>query len=177
MRKCDYVREARNCTAGSPSPFATGDYGCEWPTGSAQCAAPRECQNCTNLSGYGGSSVGIAAALCAPTNVRAVLQADLLATDAFHAPARPTFLVFNPHVETVSVDVAVPGCGIVHWATTPAEAPAPAAGRGGACSVVDADSGAVLASGVAAPGVAAIDVPPGSARVIVCVPDGPGAAL
>ena len=115
LRACNFVRERGNCSASSPAPFATGDYGCEYPTGSPQCATSPP-PPCTNLAGYGGASVGIAAALCAPTNAFAVLQADLLATDAFHSPAYPTFLVHNPHAEAIRVEVAVPGCAIVHWA-------------------------------------------------------------
>ena len=169
LRACDYVRERANCTADSAAPFATGDYGCEYPSFSPECAiTPRECPNCTNLCGYQGGSVGVAAALCAPTNVRAVLQSDLLATDAFHAPAFPTFLVSNPHAEAVSVAISVPGCGLVHWAT-------PRDGRAGAaprsCAVTDASSGAVLARGAAAGGSATIDVPPETALVVVLVPE------
>jgi hypothetical protein len=183
LRACDFVRERGNCTADSPAPFATGDYGCEFPTGSPQCATSPP-PPCTNLAGYGGASVGVAAALCAPTNALAVLQADLLATDAFHAPARPTFLVHNPHAEAIRVEVAVPGCALVHWAGAGAAgepaAPAPAAaaaaaavaGDNGLCAVMDAASGAVLARGVAAGGAAEIEVAPDTALVIVCVPDG-----
>ena len=172
LRACDFVRESNNCTSNSPSPFQTGDYGCEYPTGSPSCAnRGPPCPSCTNLAGYSSASIGIAAALCVPTDVRAVLQADLLATDLFHAPAFPTFLVANPHAETVTVSVAVPSCALVHWS---------AAGRGHAdaasslCAVVDANSGAVLARGVAAPDSVAIDVAPDSAVVIKCVPDADG---
>jgi hypothetical protein len=168
LRACDFIREAQNCTPGSPSPFAIGDYGCEYPTGDARCSLPRECPNCTNLSGYDGASVGIAAALCVPTSMPAVLQADLLATDFFHAPAYPTFLVHNPHPVDVQVEVAVPGCALMHWAA--------GAGTGGGaqvqtCAVVDTATGELLARGVTAPGATTIGVTAGTARVISCVPD------
>ena len=168
LRACDFVREAANCTPDSPSPFATGDYGCEYPTGDPRCSLPRACPNCTNLSGYDGASVGIAAALCVPTNVTSVLQADLLATDFFHAPAYPTYLVHNPHSSDVQVEVAVPGCALVHWA---AGSGAGAGGEAQACAVVDTATGEVLARGVSAPGTTTIGVPAGAARVISCVPD------
>jgi len=166
LRSCDYVRELESCLNGTAAPFATGDYGCEYATGSPRCADPAP--PCTNLAGYGGASVGVLASLCAPTNVRAVLQADLLATDRFHAPARPAFLVYNPHAETICAEVAVPGCALVHFA---AEAPAATAAAAGLCAVTDKATGRVLARGVAPGASASIDVPPDTALVIELVPD------
>ncbi len=166
LRACDYIRELGNCS-GSAAPFATGDYGCEFPTGSTKCSDPAP--PCTNLAGYSGASVGILAALCAPTDAFAVIQADLLATDVLHAPAFPTFLVHNPHAETISVTVAVPGCTLQHWASTEGRE-----GRrtviGEVCDVVDSNSGGVLARNVAAPGHALISVAPDTAVVFECVP-------
>ena len=171
------MRELGACV-GTAAPFATGDYGCEWPTGSSNCSDPAP--PCTNIAPYGGASVGILAALCAPTNAFAVLQADLLATDAFHAPAYPTFLVHNPHAEAIRVEVAVPGCALVHWASEGTGAGADGAGAAGVgaglCAIADGASGTVLARGVAAGGSAQVEVAPDTALVLVCVPDDGGKA-
>ena len=164
LRACDYVRELQSCVNASVAPFQTGDYGCEFPTGSPKCADPAP--PCTNLAGYSGASVGVLASLCAPTDVQAVLQADLLATDRFHAPAFPAFLVYNPHAESVSAKLAVPGCALVHFAA----AAVPAVGL---CAVADRATGRVLARGIAPGAAVSIDVPPDTALVIELVPETP----
>jgi hypothetical protein len=170
LRACNFVREEGSCM-GNVAPFATGDYGCEWPPGanaSEHCSPPHS-PPCTNLAGYSGSSVGIAAKLCVSTDVQAVLQVDLLATDAFHAPAHPTFLVYNPHNFSATVVIAVPACNIVHWSSTSAHTPSsppPALG----CTVTDAVSGVVVATGIAPPGMAKVALLPDTPYVFVFSP-------
>ena len=174
LRACDYVPALGACT-GPASPFGTGDYGCPWPSGPGQRAhcGPWSNTSCTNLAGYTGASVGIAAALCAPAGLPSVQQADLLATDYFHEPAYPTSLVYNPLLTQVEARIAVPGCSLVHWAAS--------ARRHGAvsrshvasqlCQLWDSVSGAIVARGVAVPGFANVVLDPDTAYVLVSRPD------
>ncbi len=80
-----------------PSPFATGDaMGGGGPS---------------NLCLYGGSHVGILAAIVHRTNVRKILRLNLLGTDYHHGKAYPTNLYFNPYALTKAVRIKF-GAGI-----------------------------------------------------------------
>jgi hypothetical protein len=169
LRECDYVFE-RNACVGSAHPFGMGDYGCDFPSGPSQ---PTHCNRTanpvTNLAGYSGSSVGIAAALCVPTNTLGVMFVDLLATDFFHAPAYPTFLLYNPYDDAVSsVEVEVSGCEVVHWAGGGGGG----GGGGGTCRIVDAVSGQVLATGIVPPAVVEVELAGDTAYVLVMEGEG-----
>lgn len=58
-----------------------------------------------NLCLYGSSHVGLLGAIVAPTSDPAIPRLDLLATDAGHAPAWPSWLLYNPRGEAVEVKV------------------------------------------------------------------------
>jgi hypothetical protein len=79
---------------GSVAPYATGDaINGGW--------AP------TNLSLYSSSHAGILGAIIDTTDVPGILKLDLLATDYFHAPAYPTYLLYNPDSVAQGVHIAV----------------------------------------------------------------------
>lgn len=61
----------------------------------------------TDLGLYGSSHVGILGGIIERTNVKGILQLDLLKTDYFHAEAYPTFLYYNPYdsAKVVEIDV------------------------------------------------------------------------
>jgi len=59
----------------------------------------------TNLGLYGSSHVGIFGGIIEKTNVEGVLQLDLLATDYYRNEAYQTYLYFNPHNESVQVEI------------------------------------------------------------------------
>ena len=67
----------------------------------------RPASTTTDLGLYGSSHVGILGGIIKPTNVEKILQLDLLKTDYYHAEAYPTFLYFNPHTSTKSVEIDV----------------------------------------------------------------------
>lgn len=76
------------------SPFATGDaLRAGW--------APH------NFALYGAAHVGILGALVMPTSDPEILSLNLLATDYFHAPAYPTYLLYNPYPATKNVSINV----------------------------------------------------------------------
>jgi hypothetical protein len=82
--------EAMKEVKSGKSPYATGDA---IDGGWSQ----------TNLMLYSSSHVGYLAALIDTTDVEGILKIDLLKTDFYHAPAYPTFLLYNPHGETKTV--------------------------------------------------------------------------
>ncbi len=61
----------------------------------------------TDLGLYGSSHVGILGGIVRETNVQGILQLDLLKTDYFHDHALPTYLYYNPHATTESVEIDV----------------------------------------------------------------------
>jgi hypothetical protein len=75
---------------GSPrvEPPAYHDAKCAWFSNTSR-----------NLALYMGNHVGFLGGILEPTEVAGVLRWDCLATDWFHAPAYPTWLVFNPFPE------------------------------------------------------------------------------
>ena len=76
----------------SISPYATGD-------------AERGGWGLTNLALYGASHVGILGGIIDTTNVKGILQLDLLKTDYFHDKAYPTYLYFNPYDSAKTVNI------------------------------------------------------------------------
>jgi hypothetical protein len=117
-------------------PFATGDA-------LAGGWAP------TNLALYGTSSVGYLAALVDSTDVPGILRLNLLATDAYHGPAYPSALLYNPHPTERTVRVPL-GAGTV--------------------DIYDAVSDTWLARAVT--DSASIAIPADAARVLVFPPAG-----
>jgi hypothetical protein len=73
----------------SISPFATGD-------------ALRS-GNPSNLCLYGSSHAGILGAIVERSNVDDILILNLLKTDYYHAPAYPSYLIYNPYSESKRV--------------------------------------------------------------------------
>jgi hypothetical protein len=74
-------------------PFALGDpsqYGWNAPT---------------DLGLYGSVCVGFYGGIVSHTDVKGILQLDLLATDFFRSSAYPTFLLYNPYPETKEVSI------------------------------------------------------------------------
>jgi hypothetical protein len=77
------------------SPYATGDpVVMKW--------GPE-----TDLGLYGSSYVGMLGALVHCTNDEKILALDCLATDFFHGPAYPTWLIYNPYAKDRAVEVEV----------------------------------------------------------------------
>ncbi|MDE6528840.1 MAG: hypothetical protein K2L78_07330, partial [Muribaculaceae bacterium] len=90
--------EAIKQTWNGVSPYAMGDArGGKWAA--------------TNLSLYSGSSVGYLAAVVEPTDVDAILQLDLNATDFDSREQYPTYLYYNPYDAPRSVSVQLPPTG------------------------------------------------------------------
>ncbi len=86
--------EALRETLDGKSPFSTGDALVNgWAA--------------TNLALYGTSSIGYLGGMLQKTDVEKILLIDLLKTDFFHAPAYPTYLVYNPYAteKTITVDL------------------------------------------------------------------------
>ncbi len=81
-------------------PLATGDHNPNRYTDQT---------GATNLGLYGSSHVGNLGAIIAPTNDEKILQLDCLVTDYYHEEAYPTYLYFNPHniSKTVEIDVGL----------------------------------------------------------------------
>jgi hypothetical protein len=69
-----------------PSPVAQGD-GPKWIKGNPDV---------TQFSVYGSAHVGIFGGTVSETNIKGILELDLLKTDFFHDRAYPTFLYYNP---------------------------------------------------------------------------------
>ena len=61
----------------------------------------------TQFSVYGSGHVGIAGAIISRTNIKNILQLDLLATDFYSAEAFPSYLYYNPNPEAKDVIVSV----------------------------------------------------------------------
>jgi hypothetical protein len=59
----------------------------------------------TDFGIYGSAFTGVLGSIIKTTNVDKVLQLDLLATDAYHGEAYPTYLYYNPHPNDVSVAI------------------------------------------------------------------------
>lgn len=79
-------------------PVAQGD-GPLWVPGKN----PEESQ----FSVYGSGHVGIFGSIIRPTNVKGILQLNLLATDFYNDKAYPSFLYYNPYSTTKTVTIKV----------------------------------------------------------------------
>jgi hypothetical protein len=60
-----------------------------------------------NLSLYMGNHVGLLGGIMSLTNVEGILRWDCVATDWYHGPAYPTFLLFNPYATDKTVEMRV----------------------------------------------------------------------
>jgi hypothetical protein len=58
-----------------------------------------------NLATYGSSHVGFLGAIVSETNVEAVVEVDLRATDFYQKDAYPTYLYYNPHSQPKELKV------------------------------------------------------------------------
>ena len=89
-----YVDDIWIVSTREKSPFATGDSkGSGWAE--------------TNLGLYGSSFVGVFGGIIETTNVPGILKLDCLATDYFGGFAWPTYLYYNPHPESKTVEIGV----------------------------------------------------------------------
>ncbi|HET7115295.1 MAG TPA: hypothetical protein VFI29_02310, partial [Hanamia sp.] len=61
----------------------------------------------SQFSVYGSGHVGIFGSIIRPTNVKGILQLNLLATDFFHDKAYPTFLYYNPYSEKKTITIKI----------------------------------------------------------------------
>jgi hypothetical protein len=59
----------------------------------------------TDFALYGSAMAGVFGSIIKTTNVDKVLQLDLLATDFYRGPAHNTYLYYNPHASTASVEI------------------------------------------------------------------------
>ena len=98
----------------------------------------------TNLGLYGSSSVGYLAALIDSTDVPGVLRLDLRATDFYREASYASYLVYNPHEESKTVEIPL---------------------TFGRYDVYDAAASAFVARGVQR--TASVEIPPDAARVLV----------
>ena len=122
---------------GKTTPYATGD-------------APETSSNpTTDLTPYGAWGAGYLAAIIDQTNVPEVLRLDTIATDAFHPPAYPTWLYYNPRDDAVDVNIDL---------------------GADAHDVIDIVAGSYLASCVS--GVVQLHLAPNTAALVVVAPAG-----
>lgn len=122
-------------------PVAQGD-GPLWVPGQN----PEESQ----FSVYGSGHVGIFGSIIRTTNVKGILQLNLLATDFFSEKAYPSFLYYNPYDTDKKVSVIVE--------------------KGKKVDLYNTVSGSFVARNVSSS--KKIKLAPESAAVIVCVPSG-----
>lgn len=122
-------------------PVAQGD-GPLWVPGQN----PEESQ----FSVYGSGHVGIFGSIIRTTNVKGILQLNLLATDFFSDKAYPSFLYYNPYDTDKKVSIKVE--------------------KGKKVDLYNTVSGSFVARNVSSS--AKIKLAPESAAVIICVPSG-----
>ncbi len=103
----------------------------------------------TNLSLYSGSSVGYLASIISPTNVDAVLQIDLNATDFTGANTYPNYLYYNPNATAENINITLPS---------------------GTYAIYDAISETVL--NTSASGTYSFSLPANDIRLLVLYPSG-----
>ncbi len=103
----------------------------------------------SNLGIYGSAHVGNLGGIVGPTSDARILKIDLLATDHFHAPAFPTYLLYNPYGVSQSVSFEL--------------------GQGPS-DLYDAVTHRTVVTGVS--GTAKVELPPDSAMVLVETPAG-----
>ena len=79
-----------------PSPVAQGD-GPKW--------VPGKNPNVSQYSVYGSGHVGIFGSIVKETNIKGILELDVLATDFYRDKAYPTHLYYNPYTSTKSIRI------------------------------------------------------------------------
>lgn len=104
----------------------------------------------SQFSIYGSAHVGIFGSIIRATDVEGILQLNLLATDFYRDKAWPTFLFYNPYTENKTVNVNF--------------------GSDKKIDLYNTVSGRFVARNVSA--AVPIELTPGNAAVIVCVPAG-----
>ena len=134
-------------------PFAQGDLVVTFIDLIEEATVPivlyRPASAVTDLGLYGSSHVGILGGIIRETNIEKILQLDLLKTDYFHSAAYPTYLYYNPHPSTKTVEIDI---------------------GPEARDIYDAAGDEVLKTN--ASGVATFSIPPDAARVVVLAPAG-----
>lgn len=61
----------------------------------------------TNLALYASSHVGIFGSIIETTNIEGILKLDLLKTDYFNEEVYPSYLIYNPHEESKTVELNI----------------------------------------------------------------------
>jgi hypothetical protein len=125
-----------------PAPVAQGD-GPNW--------VPGKNPSVSQFSVYGSAHVGVFGSIIRHTDVKGILQLDLLATDFFREEAYPSYLYYNPFAEVREITV-----------TLPAES--------GECDLYDTVQARFVARGVS--GNTKVKLPAQGAAVLVAVPAG-----
>lgn len=123
------------------SPVAQGD-GPNW--------VPGKNPEVSQFSVYGSAHVGIFGSIIRPTNIPAVLQLNLLATDFYRDNAYPSYLYYNPHSESKKVSISFE--------------------KGQKMDLYNTVTGNFIARKVS--NSAQIQLSPQNAAIIVCVPSG-----
>lgn len=123
------------------APVAQGD-GPKWVAGKNPVIS--------QFSVYGSAHAGIFGSIIRATNVKGILQLDLLATDFFHDKAYPTYLYYNPYDDMKEV-------------LLPLE-------EGRTLDLYNTVTGTFIAHGIS--GSAHIKLAPHQAAVMVCIPAG-----
>ncbi len=123
------------------APVAQGD-GPKW--------VPRKNPEESQFSIYGSGHAGIFGSIIRATNVPGILQLNLLATDFNHDKAYPSYLYYNPYIETKSVLMNIE--------------------KGQAMDLYNTVSGSFIARNVSSS--TQIEITSQQAAVIVCVPTG-----
>jgi len=118
------------------SPFATGDFA-------------RSGWGALNFALYGASHVGYLASILDTTNVKKILQLDVLKTDFYSDSAYASYLYFNPYSRDTSIAVNL---------------------QSGTFDLYDAVSNSFIASDVS--GTQYISIPADAARLVVIIPSG-----
>ncbi|MEO6232090.1 MAG: hypothetical protein ABJB11_12585 [Ferruginibacter sp.] len=102
----------------------------------------------SQFSVYGSGHVGIFGSIIRNTNIKGILQLNLLATDFYHDKAYSTFLYYNPHPQNKTVLMQVK--------------------KGNKVDLYNTVSGKFVARNISQ--YVSINIPSHSAAVIVCVP-------
>lgn len=126
-------------------PVAQGD-GPKW--------VPGKNPEVSQFSVYGSGHVGIFGSIVKETNVKGVLQLDVLATDFYREKAYPTYLVYNPYKDEKNVSLDLSGAGLA----------------GGDMDLYDLVSKKYVARGIKGKGK--VKVAGLQSVVLVCVPAG-----
>ncbi|MHB1179918.1 MAG: hypothetical protein ACYCZO_16505 [Daejeonella sp.] len=123
------------------SPVAQGD-GPNW--------VPGKNPEVSQFSVYGSAHVGIFGSIIRKTNIPAVLQLNLLATDFYHDKAYPSYLYYNPYSESKDIMITLD--------------------KGHKTDLYNTVTGSFIARKVS--NSAQIKLSPKNSAIIVCVPSG-----